>query len=313
MESHNSHILQKVLDFKHSLDKILSNPDYQHEAESVRDILRLVAEVEMTADLISKSGMGNTIAGTREKFLSDSSIAEQARSILLSWKAIMKSKSSKKNDSSSTTTATTSAAAATKTTTSTAVASHTHLPAAKFTIPDSSSTTRPSDDAVAAVVAVVDSRRVALSGERRSVFTVFSRLFQKSFPSPVDADRLALDIEEAIHLKFPSSQDSKAYSAKAKTLAFNIQKNQHLKNLLVNGSIPAANLVLLSPSELASHELKEQRERLTTAVLESRRLDWLDTHKASIQADIGVDPNNSWQFDNNDDAQSEPDFEPPDA
>ncbi|RYG97611.1 hypothetical protein EON65_52590 [archaeon] len=83
--------------------------------------------------------------------------------------------------------------------------------------------------------------------------------------------------------------------------------------MVQSGSLPCSQLVTLTAAELASTELKAQRDLLTTQDLESRRLDWLEEHKAEIQLDIGVDPANQWQYDNEDDKLSEPDADQPDV
>jgi len=69
-------------------------------------------------------------------------------------------------------------------------------------------------------------------------------------------------------------------------------------------------LLSLSAADLASHEQKVERERLQAELIDSHRSDWLDAHKAELQVDIGIDPNNKWDFDNGEDGNnSEPDVE----
>lgn len=76
------------------------------------------------------------------------------------------------------------------------------------------------------------------------------------------------------------------------------------------GVISSTDLVALSAADLASHEQKVERERLQAEVVDARRSDWLDAHKAELQHDIGIDPNNTWSFDNGEDGNnSEPDVE----
>lgn len=86
-----------------------------------------------------------------------------------------------------------------------------------------------------------------------------------------------------------------------------------MRELLEAGHITPSGLTKLSASELASSELKHQREKLVEVGLEARRLDWLETHKHDIQVDIGVDPSNNWQYDHDEDGNSEPDADAPDA
>ena len=75
------------------------------------------------------------------------------------------------------------------------------------------------------------------------------------------------------------------------------------------GTISSDDVVSLSAADLASHEQKLAREKLQAEVVDARRSDWLEAHKVDIQADIGIDPNNQWEFDGDDGNGSEPDIE----
>jgi hypothetical protein len=68
----------------------------------------------------------------------------------------------------------------------------------------------------------------------------------------------------------------------------------------------------MTAAELASQEQKVAREKMHLENVDERRLDWLAEHKEELQLDIGIDPGNTWDFDNGDDAMSEPDTDPPD-
>jgi hypothetical protein len=79
---------------------------------------------------------------------------------------------------------------------------------------------------------------------------------------------------------------------------------------VVCGTISSSDLVSLSAADLASHEQKLAREKLQAEEIEGRRSDWLQEHKQDVQADIGIDPTNTWDFDNGEDGNnSEPDVE----
>ncbi len=68
----------------------------------------------------------------------------------------------------------------------------------------------------------------------------------------------------------------------------------------------------MSARELAAPEVKLQREQLTEIAVDARRLDWFEKHEKEIKEKLGIDPNNDWNYDNEDDKLSEPDAEPPD-
>jgi hypothetical protein len=63
---------------------------------------------------------------------------------------------------------------------------------------------------------------------------------------------------------------------------------------------------------MATHELQVAREQIYESNTESRRTDWLEENKKEIQSVIGIDPSNTWEYDNDDDRMSEPDTDPPD-
>jgi hypothetical protein len=85
---------------------------------------------------------------------------------------------------------------------------------------------------------------------------------------------------------------------------------QPLRSNVIYGVMTVATLLTLSAADLASHEQKVERERLQAELVDSHRSDWLEAHKTELQQDIGIDPNNKWDFDNGEDGNnSEPDVE----
>lgn len=76
--------------------------------------------------------------------------------------------------------------------------------------------------------------------------------------------------------------------------------------------ISAQTLLSMSTNELASAQLKSQREKVREESVEARRLDWLEEHKEEIKRSLGLDPNNSWEYDADEGSMSEPDTDPPD-
>lgn len=86
-----------------------------------------------------------------------------------------------------------------------------------------------------------------------------------------------------------------------------------MRENIISGHIAHKDLVLMSSAELASQEQKVAREALSLESVDERRLDWLAENKEALQLDIGIDPANTpWEYDNGDDAMSEPDTDPPD-
>ncbi len=69
----------------------------------------------------------------------------------------------------------------------------------------------------------------------------------------------------------------------------------------------------MSPAELASQHTKEERRKIAEEEVLSRRLDQEDIIRKDIQVNLGIDSANAWEYDQDDDAQSEPDIEAPDS
>ena len=89
-------------------------------------------------------------------------------------------------------------------------------------------------------------RKNNLPSERRPIYTVFHNIF-KSAISSQQADQIALDIEEALHTQ--NQGNLKQYSAKAKTIAFNLNKNKvHLKRVFSSFSRSSQTLSVFSCS-----------------------------------------------------------------
>ena len=68
----------------------------------------------------------------------------------------------------------------------------------------------------------------------------------------------------------------------------------------------------MTAAEMASQTQKDARELMNLENIDKRRLDWLEAHKEDIQLDIGIDPSNTWEYDDGEDGMSEPDADPPD-
>ena len=69
-----------------------------------------------------------------------------------------------------------------------------------------------------------------------------------------------------------------------------------LRQDVLNGSLSASELIALSPEQLASPDLREQRLKIIDDDIESRRLDWVDAKREQIQLNNGLDPRNKWVF-----------------
>lgn len=83
--------------------------------------------------------------------------------------------------------------------------------------------------------------------------------------------------------------------------------------MVIKGELSCEKLVHLSPAELASQKVKEERQQIVNEEVSSRRLDQEEVYRKEIHAELGIDANDAWQYEQDDDAKSEPDMEPPDS
>jgi len=86
-----------------------------------------------------------------------------------------------------------------------------------------------------------------------------------------EPDELATNIEEALFQQFGSTD--REYKAKYRSLSFNIKnpKNPDLRANLLQGLISASKLVTMSAQEMASEELKKEREKIEKFYLEASK------------------------------------------
>lgn len=95
----------------------------------------------------------------------------------------------------------------------------------------------------------------------------------------------ATEIEHAIDKK---QKDRTAYSAKARSLCFNMKKNSQLRSNLLMGSTSAFELVAMSSEQLATSEKKEAREAEVNRLQDSRLLDWDTKNESKINDMCGI-------------------------
>lgn len=103
---------------------------------------------------------------------------------------------------------------------------------------------------------VVDSDpRVAMAESIEASLTS-NETFQKT------PKEISIEIEEQLFKKFGGLNEQ--YKAKLRSLKFNLKdpKNPGLRQSVLNGEISAERLCSMSPQEMASDELKKERERI---------------------------------------------------
>lgn len=196
----------ELYEIKRSLEKSLAEAGHE---EQIFDQLGALERAHVTPKTIKETRLGNTLAAVRGKFkTTDAKIAEKAAAIMANWKKIMEANMNKtaedhgdghkevKKDVN-------------------------HKPAAvSFVSVSSSSGSGGTHMDLASVEAKVN----ALPAARKTVYNILLTTLTESTPRNV-AGSVALHIEEALNNSLSADSALKAYTNKAKSLAFNLKKN----------------------------------------------------------------------------------------
>lgn len=73
----------------------------------------------------------------------------------------------------------------------------------------------------------------------------------------------ATEVEAAINDLHPFESDKESYAATARTMCFNLKKNDALRRQLLSGNLSPTDLVRMTPEQLASSEkaLRDEKDR----------------------------------------------------
>lgn len=286
--------VDEVLSLNSSLDKAITN----NSLEEITDILKILADVKMTAECLKITKIGVTVSKLKKT-------NETAKNLVKEWMRIYEeSKASKESKKEVTTIQKQSPSEVHVDSLPPATLNHSSDGAKEATTSVESTTPADEDDE--------DMRRYlsSLPEGRRKVLEHLRDLFRQdtsstsgstsgSTPGSTSgsiAFALASGIEGSVDAVFPFHKDAKAYGAKARTLAFNIKKNEELRVGLVDGVIPPQALVHMSANDLATEEQRRQRQQATKADIDARRSDYYQVNRANILKSIGVDPTKGGEF-----------------
>lgn len=287
----DDHVLNELLDLK---DKIIKAIDEEKKdartnstRERIKDILIALEKITVTASLISKSKLGNTISSVRSEYAKsidgdeskDKEIEQIAKELLLKWKGIMDAKKGDKKSEKKTTT-TTPSTTTTKTSTDKEVKTS-GLSRSSSPLPIPSSSNNISN----------------LSDSRVKIINAIKDIFINNTNTTRALD-VATSIEGAVHNLYPN--DFKQYRSKVVSLNFNLKKNEKLRMQVYDGSISASLLVTLSVQELASDKVKEERHHIKESESSAKRLDWNEEHREEMFGELGLDSTVKWEYDEDD-------------
>lgn len=86
------------------------------------------------------------------------------------------------------------------------------------------------------------------------------------------------------------------YIEKAKSLTMNLKANTTLRGSITSGALDAADLVQMTPSELASDDMKQSRDSSAAETQKAKRGDLYEITRASILEDNGIDASKGGEF-----------------
>ena len=276
---------------KLSLDKVLDSSGTCSEA---LDILNALELVPMTLEFLRSTKVGKAVANVQKKFESSSEPHKLAATIVSKWKLIVDK--SKKEEKKTIDGANTNNKVTTK--------SVGELPPnLKEKIHGNSN---PKD-----VLAKEEARKSAatkesigmadqnddlyneLSDNRRKIMEIFANRLSKDCTEPTIAKFLGYKIEKSVYDMFEVKSE---YSAKVRSLAFNLKQNNQLRIDIVEGDILAENVVQLSQEQMATKSKKEANEKNEKDAVMNRRSDYFKIARDDLCRDNGINPDQAGQF-----------------
>ncbi|GKY97432.1 hypothetical protein MPSEU_000701700 [Mayamaea pseudoterrestris] len=254
-----------VLDVKKSLAKELDCPQLDGESvERCDDLLSRLDEADINLAILSETLIGTVVS----KLKSHETLGPKAKSLIKKWKNVAKNGDGK--------------AAATKGSTT-----------SQKVTPSVKSERR---ESIPSQAAVPNSEWAGLPSHRQTICQKLYEFLLTAKPALIEdgvsleaIDHLvgprAAEIESAICRNFPNS---KAYSDKARSLAFNLKKNTLLCKDVLLGTIEADDLVKMSSEQLAPEETLKKRAEEARKVIDASRLDWNEANEDKINEMCGI-------------------------
>jgi len=229
--------------------------------ERCLDTLQRLDELPIDLSVLSKTLVGTVVS--KYKSCPDPSVAAAAKKLVKKWKKLAKEEGM-----------------ATKPAT---VPSTKPAPAKRTS--STSSQVRKATQAQASAGASCDKFN-HLAPIRKAICNKFYALFLGSTSDTrVVADRAAA-VEDAIELKHNGG--SQQYKDKARSLIFNIKKNDALRDNIVSGAIEPKVLVTMTSDQLATSEKAAARNKMEADLADSRRLDWETANEDKINEMCGI-------------------------
>ena len=195
----------ELLEIKRSLEKALTEAE---NTEQIFDLLSALERTVLTPKLIKETKLGNVVASVRSKLKGNAKICEKAVSLLASWKKIIESsmKSSSTTDGKDK---------------DHIKKEHNKPNNATFVTTSNSSG---GDTSLKLDKNAIQTKIQQLPPSRKSIYNILFSTLSVANTNDITSS-VAMNIEEAINSQLSAESNLKAYTNKAKSLAFNLKKN----------------------------------------------------------------------------------------
>jgi hypothetical protein len=238
-----------ALDEALSLKKALEKADVSDSHSGVKDVLQALEKLSgITQQIIKETKLGSTLKDLKGKYDKENpELGKLITNILRAWTKIVTTKKGK-------------------------VDGPVVVPAASSAAPK-----------VHAVQPIAP--REPLQPQRQKIVDLLSKTLAGDVAKAKEsAEAVGFAVEELCWIKYPCDKSGKQtdYSAKIRTLNFNLKKNEVLRAKLLNNSVSATQLLKMSAEELASSHVLEVRAIDAAEDEAARRQDWSENLKKEI-------------------------------
>eukprot|EP00977_Amphora_coffeiformis_P017434 scaffold5684_cov169-Amphora_coffeaeformis.AAC.9 len=227
--------------------------------ERCRDVLERLEEQTVSLEVLSETMIGKTVAQLK----SHAALGATAKALVKKWKQVAKGKAAAKA-----------------------------APKAERRESASTTTNNNEDDTPDDFAAEL----IPLSPMRQNICRKFLEIFQAAkgalVESGVNEEAIkhllgprALEVEAEINKR---TSDKKAYTDKARSLAFNLKKNAGLTQEVILGQLDAESLVQMKSEDLASDDMRHKRHEEAKKLIDSKRLDWDQANEEKINKMCGI-------------------------
>jgi hypothetical protein len=252
-----------------TLKKALEKADAENSHSAVRDVLQALLSMKgMTEGILKETKFGKALKEMKAKYdAEDPTIGKMIMDILKIWTRIAKQAKKASEDSKSPQPGKSNKSGSSNT---------------KIEAPNSN-------------LAFLRDTAGPVTPQRQKIIDLFVKTLSiansdEEKDSEADSSisentlNIASGIEAACFVEYPCDKDGKLtnYTAKVRTLNFNLKKNADLRSHVLRGLIVVSKLLTMNADELAVSHLVQQRAREAAEDEESRRQDWTATHEAEI-------------------------------